>query len=40
MEWNASVGIPLIIIGAIVLLLIYLFGGRFFVRGLTSGAVK
>ncbi|MBA8883396.1 cell division protein ZipA [Dokdonella fugitiva] len=26
MEWNASVGIPLIIIGAIVLLLIYLFG--------------
>ncbi|MGN6519375.1 MAG: cell division protein ZipA [Dokdonella sp.] len=27
MEWNASVGIPLIILGAIVLLLIYLFGG-------------
>ena len=26
MEWNASVGIPLIVLGAIVLLLIYLFG--------------
>jgi cell division protein ZipA len=26
MEWNASVGIPLIVLGAIVLLLIYVFG--------------